>query len=218
MKYQLVTVLSAILFLGACSSQSNRTLPFFDQNGELQQMTFSVSEDGKQPLITISPSDLLSDKASDRTLSAFTQTLPIQDVQGRKILLIINQQPQIIGQYSKRRINQLEFYELGQGGFVDFYQIKQPDLCTNFDKNKLLNASHAITFYQQNAHGEARLFGVVSNFDFSYKELIKIRHERTIPAHIQGTSAQGISTQDNSELLYGSYRKLKSFLNNVICH
>lgn len=188
---QIKTVLLlGCLGLSACSSQ-NRTLPFFDPQGELQQMAFSVSADGKQPLVTI----------ADRTLL-------LQQQDGRKLMLRINGQDHILVQPVRQSIGKLEFYELGQGGFVDVYRADSDDLCRRFARNQALTVEHALTFYQQNAQAQPRLFGIVSNFDLQQKQVLsKLNSSKNIPA----------SEQDYTELLQGSARKLHSFLANVIC-
>ncbi|MDH3000779.1 hypothetical protein A1D23_10200 [Chelonobacter oris] len=189
------------LALSACS-HSDRTLPFFTPDGEQQQMTFSASGDGTQAWVTIAPIHSTQAQASDRTLL-------LQTLNGRKIMLRLNGQNQALDRDVPHNIRQLEFYELGQGGFVDAYRIERDDLCRRFARNDLLNVRHAVTFYQQNAQGQPHMFGVISEFNLKDKQN---------PAHVRVSRSIPDSRRDYSELLHGSARKLHSFLDNVICH
>lgn len=190
-------LLLATLCLSACSS-SERSLTFFEPQGEMRQMRFALTPDGTQAQVTISAAE----GGPNRTLS-------LQQRDGRKIMLAINHQDQPLNQHIRHDIQDLQFYELGQGGFVDAYHLQGGDLCRRFMRNQVLNVEHALSFYQQNAQGQARMFGVVSRFSFNYKEApLKIQSSRNIPEH----------SQDYRELVQGSAKKIHSFLAKVVCH
>ncbi|SMB79522.1 hypothetical protein SAMN05660772_00399 [Pasteurella testudinis DSM 23072] len=190
LKKQIIILICAVLS-AACSSP-NRTLSFFDPQGQIRQMTFSTSADRQQPVATI----------GDRTLL-------LQQREERKLLLALNRQDQPLNRHIRHDIRELELYELGQGGFVDVYRLHSEDICRRFMRNQALSVSHAVTFYQQNPQGQPRMFGVISDFSLNYKQaLIKLNATRTVPD----------GAQDYTELLQGSARKIHSFLDKVICH
>ncbi|KAE9527197.1 hypothetical protein [Testudinibacter aquarius] len=199
MKIQPLLGITACLLLAACGS-SNRTLPFFDLHGKPQQLSFRVAGDGT-PLATVSSEN----KQGDRTFQ-------LQTLSERKILLALNQQDYPLQQPLPHKIERVEFYELGQAGFVDVYQIQATDVCHAFRHHKPLNAEHALTFYQRDPQGQLRMSGLISQFEFSDNALLHINTSELIPPVSQPNQFDG------DALLHGSYQKIRSFLAHLICH